>query len=424
MNRKRGQVGIEYVLIVGAILVITIPLFFYALYETNLKVRISQADDTINTIANAADEVYSMGPGSKRYVWISIPNGVISTTVNGTELSLTMSLFGASSDVATLTKASLVGSFPFAKGTYRIPVESLESGFVRIGENYNDTTPPVIIRHYPEVQPGQVACPGFVTIAVDTDEPSICKYSNNTDAGSYAAMPFFFDGRGLTHVSALYLQPNADFSFYARCIDPFGNVMNTSTEIAFSTGTPCGAEGTGNLTLNMSDEIVPPVVHLIAPPDGYVRNFSWLDLYYSVFDANSSIDYCLLIAAGINYAGEQRIYYGWQNNPSENITNNMTLMIEKGNYSWYVNCTDSSTNHNIGRSAETRSFVVTKTFYESFLNSCAGECGFVGYLDGFCRENIAQCTNKGEVHLASADVKCLTNNNGDPSRDTCCCVPD
>ena len=60
MSGKRGQVGLEYVMIVGAILVITIPLFFYALYETNYKVKLSQADDTVNTLANAADEVYSM----------------------------------------------------------------------------------------------------------------------------------------------------------------------------------------------------------------------------------------------------------------------------------------------------------------------------------------------------------------------------
>ena len=65
MSGKRGQVGLEYVMIVGAILVITIPLFFYALYETNYKVKLSQADDTVNTLANAADEVYSMVPAQR-----------------------------------------------------------------------------------------------------------------------------------------------------------------------------------------------------------------------------------------------------------------------------------------------------------------------------------------------------------------------
>ncbi|MBU2638019.1 MAG: hypothetical protein KJ955_03535 [Nanoarchaeota archaeon] len=422
MFGKRGQAGIEYVMIVGAILLVTIPLFFYAFYETNKKVALNQAEDAVNTIAKAADTVYSLGPGSKKYVWVSIPSGVVSSSLNSSEVMLVFMVMGKQNEIYASTRAVLVGSVPVDKGTYRIAVESLDAGLVRIGEVYNDTTPPVILRVYPDPLAGQTVCPGFVTIGADTDEPAMCRYANGSLTG-YGSMASLFDGRGLTHISTLYLESSIEYTYYASCSDYFGNTMNASSMINFVTSMPCGAEGTGSLTVNLSDEQVPPVVHLIAPPDEYVRNFSWLDLSYSVFDANSSIDYCLLIASGINYLGEQRVYFGWQNQPSENSTNNMTLMIEKGNYSWYVNCTDSSTNHNIGRSAETWSFVVTKTFYESFLNSCAGECGFAGFLDGFCRENVAQCTNKDEVHLESADEKCLTNNNGDPSRDTCCCVP-
>ena len=337
----------------------------------------------------------------------------------GKEVSLTVTMLGSASDFTASTKANLVGSFPSEKGTYRIAVESLESGFVRIGQDYNDTAPPVILRYYPDVGPGQVACPGFVTLAVDTDEPAVCKYSNGTDAGSYAAMPYFFDGRGLTHVASLYLQPSLDFAFYARCIDPFGNAMNSSTAIIFSTGTPCGADGTGTSTINLSDEQVPPVVHLVAPPDEYARNYSWVDFSYTVFDANSSIDYCLLIASGISYLGEQRAYFDWKNNPSENATNNVTIIIDKGNYTWYVNCTDSSTNHNVGRSIETWLFRVTKTFAESFLNSCAGKCGFAGYTDGACRQNEQKCTEyPGGVWEPEFDPECQY---GGSTGDFCCC---
>jgi len=148
-----------------------------------------------------------------------------------------------------------------------------------------------------------------------------------------------------------------------------------------------------------------------------------VDFAYKVYDVNSSIDYCIIAINGENYLNETRSYLSWDPAPEENVTQNLTMIIEKGSYDWYVNCTDNSTNHNTGQSDEIRSFEVTKTFAESFLNSCAGECGFAGYIDGFCRENSAQCTNKDEVHLEEADEKCITNNNGDPSRDTCCCVP-
>ncbi len=421
MLGKRGQVGIEYVLIVGAILLITIPLFFYAFYETNKRVTLNQAEDAVNTIAKAADTVYSLGPGSRKYVWVSIPSGVVSSSVNSSEVLLTLMQMGSESDVYASTRAVLVGSVPAGKGTYKIAVESLDAGLVRIGEAYNDTTPPVIVRVYPNPLPGQTLCPGFVTIGADTDEPAMCRYSNQSSA-SYDSMASLLDGRGLTHITTLYLESSTSYTYYARCRDYFGNTMNSSSMISFTTSIPCGAEGTGNLTINLSDEQIPPVVHLVAPPDEYVRDFSWVDFSYTAFDANSSLDYCLLIAYGLNYAGEQRLYYGWQNSPSENSTNNMTLMIEKGNYSWYVNCTDSSTNHNIGRSVESWDFKVTKTYFESFLNSCAGQCGFAGYIDGFCRQNSAQCAVGGEVYLPAGDEKCLSNNPGDPSSDTCCCV--
>lgn len=419
MRRKRGQAGIEYVMIVGAILIIAIPLFFYAIYETNHKVKINQADDAVNTLANAADTVYSLGSGSKKYVWVAIPSGVLSSSVNGSEVSLTLSVFSGQSDIHASSKALLVGSVPAAKGTYRIAVEALEAGIVRIGEDYNDSEPPIVLRVYPDPEPGEIVCPGFVFLGADTDEPATCKY--DTADGEYGTMNYSFQGRGLTHTATFYADVNTVYTFYVRCMDPFGNMMNESAIISFETGIPCGAEGTGNLTLNLSDDTGPPEVHLVAPPDGFVRNFSWVDFSYWVTDINNSIDYCLIVVEGINYQQEERNYYSWDSQPEENVTQDITLIIEKGDYSWYVNCTDDSTNHNTGRSAETWDFTVTKTFFESFLNSCAGQCGFQNHIDGFCRENSNKCKD-GEVYLQEGDSYCTSNNPGDPSSDTCCCV--
>lgn len=420
MHGKRGQAGLEYVLIVGAVLLITVPLFFYAFYETNSRIILNQAEDAVNTIAKAADTVHSLGPGSRKYVWVSIPQGVVSSSVDNSEVMLTFMKAGNENDIYASTRAVLVGYVPVDKGTYRIAVESLDAGLVRIGEAYNDTTPPVILRVYPNPSPGQTVCPGFVTIGADTDEPAMCRYSNQS-SGSYSNMTSLFDGRGLTHIATLYLESSTSYTYYASCSDYFGNAMNTSSMISFATSIPCGAEGTGNLSINLSDEQVPPVVHLIFPPDGFTRDYSWLDFGYTVFDANSSVRYCLLVASGINYLGELKAYYSWQNNPSENRTNNVTMMIDKGNYNWYVNCTDSSTNYNIGRSVETWGFAINKTFSESFLNSCAGECGYADYIDGFCRENVNKCVPPDEIYLPAGDEKCLRNTN-DPSSDTCCCV--
>ena len=425
MHNKRGQISLEYVMIVGAVLLITIPLFFYAIYEASYKIRLNQADDAVNTLVKAADTVYSMGPGSKKYVWVSIPSGVESSLVDENDVQLTLSIFGGSSDIHAFSKAVLVGSIPEGKGTYRIPVESLEAGVVRIGEVYTDTTPPVILRVYPDPDLGQIICPGFITLGADTDEPATCKYNSEEDGDvEYSAMVHTFDGRGLTHISIIYAEAEKTYIFYVRCRDPFNNTMTSSAIITFETSIPCGVEGTGNLTLNLSDDVGPPEVHLISPPDSYMQNYSWIEFKYNVTDTNNSIEYCLLVSEGINYFGEERVYFSWDSQPEKNITQNMTLIIEKGNYTWYVNCTDNSTNQNIGQSEEIWDIEITKTFAESFLNSCAGKCGFAGFSDGFCRENPGKCDNiEGGIHLEDGDEHCIQNLAGDPSRDTCCCIP-
>ena len=420
---ERSQVSMEYVMIIGLLILITIPLFVYSFVEVKRNIQMNYASDAINTIANAADTVYSLGPGSKKYVRVMIPGGVIQTLVNDTEISMILRIYGGESDVFEETKQTVIGSIPADEGSHRIAVESLSSGVVRIGESLEDNEPPNITRIYPDVEEGEVLCPGLIMIGADTDEPAMCRYDTEKEE-NYYDWEFEFEGRSLSHYKTLYLVQGF-YTYYARCIDYNDNVMSNdnAAEITFEVGLPCGAEGTGNLTFNLSDDIGPPEVHLISPPDGYVKNFSWVDLTYTVSDTNNSIEYCLLVAGGVNYAGNDRVYFSWDQYVLQNITNNMTLLIEKGNYTWYVNCTDDSTNHNTGQSDEIWDLEVTKTFYESFLNSCAGECGFAGYIDGFCRENSAQCTNKDEINLPAADEKCLSNNQGDPSRDTCCCVP-
>lgn len=398
MHRKRGQISLEYVMIVGAVLLITIPLFFYAIYETNYRVRLNQADDAVYTLVNAADTVYSLGSGSKKYVWVSIPSGVTSSLVNESEIMLTLSIFGGSSDIHASSKAVMVGSIPAGQGTYRIAVEALNAGVVRIGEEYEDTTPPVILRVYPAPEPGQVVCPGFVTLGADTDEPATCRYNENTDT-DYDNMADEFDGRGLTHIAEIYVDTSTSKTFYARCRDTFNNTMTASSIISFTTGTPCGVEGAGNLTLNLSDDIGPPEVHLIKPLDGSLMNFSSVDFSYNVSDTNNSIDYCLLVAQGKTDEDEERQYYSWDSHPTQNVTQNLTAILDRGNYTWYVNCTDDSTNRNTGQS-EIWGLRVNRTFFESFLTSCSGYCGMNGYtgthgivMGGECLENSGKCNN-------------------------------
>ena len=91
---KRGQASFEYVILVGTLLVILIPLFYYAINQSTETIKLEQAEDTVYSLTKAADEIYSLGPGSKKYVWITIPGGVQSTQIVSTEIIMQISIFG------------------------------------------------------------------------------------------------------------------------------------------------------------------------------------------------------------------------------------------------------------------------------------------------------------------------------------------
>lgn len=58
-------------------------------------------------------------------------------------------------------------------------------------------------------------------------------------------------------------------------------------------------------------------------------------------------------------------------------------------------------------------------------SSCAAYCQSLpaGYTNGTCRQNTVQCSHNGETYESGGDSICVTNFPGDPSHDTCCCLP-
>ena len=125
----KGQVSLEYILIIGAVLIVTTPLFYYGLSKSNEAIRLSQAEDTIKTIVGAADNVYSSGLGGKKVVSVAIPSGVVSAGASKNILVLNLSIFGGTSGFLKISKAELVTTQDFLnkikiKGTYHVPIET------------------------------------------------------------------------------------------------------------------------------------------------------------------------------------------------------------------------------------------------------------------------------------------------------------
>ncbi len=236
---KTGQASVEYVIIVGVLLIITIPFFYYAFSESNTNIKLNQADDAVKTIARAADSVYSFGPGSKQLVYITIPEGVSSSSVTSKTIQMQLSIFGGTSDIYAITKANLTGSIPTSRGTYKLSLEMLSNGIVAIG-TFNDTNPPSVIW----TSPSGKQTNNDTTLKANTNEAGNCKF--DTSDVSYNSMGNLMTGNSLTHEFYLGQVAESNYLYYVRCNDTSGNVMNSSALI--------------NFTVNITSDTIPPNV--------------------------------------------------------------------------------------------------------------------------------------------------------------------
>jgi len=511
MRKIKAQISTEYLIIMGMVLIIVIPLFYYAVSESNVNIKSHNAEDTVNTLARAADSVYSIGPGTRKYVWINVPVGVEGYSLDNKSVLMKLSMPGGTSDIHLSTKADLAGIIPVSKGKHRIKVEMTEAGYVLFGEADDDNAPEVIW-----TSPSGTINYNGIVLRASTNEYAICKY-HESDV-SYPSMSEDFVGSALTHEKDKGIMENGNYTYFVRCQDPSGNIMSESAVINFTivpTISENATNGTyqtnetyepdppvislispeeghidndsiilfeynvtdessilfcrlvidnvidqtdydveknitqnfdgggldygnytwnvncsdvhGNLnssllwnfSVNYSQDTDNPVVNLISPLDYTVRNYWLTQFSYNVNDATSGIDYCELVMVGIT---SENSTLGWTIIDSpvlEGVTENIMLPLFKANYTWNVSCFDSSYNANKGDSETWHLEVNTTPGEEAFIDSCAGLCGYNGYVGGDCRQNVGKCTSDGYVaYLAEGNTYCTVG----PPTPSCCCL--
>ena len=128
----KAQASIEYLIIIGLVLLITIPLFQYGLSKSTESIRYQQAADAVNVIARTADEVHSQGIGSKDSVFVTTPSGINEVIVNGKTITLRLSISGGNSDFIGISRANLSATQDFLdkivlSGTYKVDIETFEN---------------------------------------------------------------------------------------------------------------------------------------------------------------------------------------------------------------------------------------------------------------------------------------------------------
>ncbi len=129
---KKSQAALEYVLILGLILVAVVTLFTYSSTKSINTSRINQAYEAVQTIQQAATHVYNIGPGAREYVEIKIPSGVNNFSTKDNQINLNLSIYGSQSNIHSSSPVIINGTLPYKEGIYHVMVE-MRQDYILIG---------------------------------------------------------------------------------------------------------------------------------------------------------------------------------------------------------------------------------------------------------------------------------------------------
>ncbi|MBU0953194.1 MAG: hypothetical protein KKA90_02095 [Nanoarchaeota archaeon] len=127
----RGQVAVEYLIIVGLVLMFLLPIWSYTTtvqQVSNEQLALAYADTTVNRIVDAVNIVAGQGPPARINVMVQIPNGVISTNLSGKTAQIRVRVGTGSTDVVAVANVNMTGIIPLESGTYTLQIDALMNG--------------------------------------------------------------------------------------------------------------------------------------------------------------------------------------------------------------------------------------------------------------------------------------------------------
>lgn len=224
---KKGQISVEYLLLIGLLLLIIVPLIYYGIREANANAAMASAEDVVKSLSVAADEVYALGSGSKKFVDVYMPKGVTDSYIGHAtneeakkEVGLVLHIYGEDADVFSKANVEVKGSiedFTTTSGPKKIQVYALP-GFVLIGR---DNQPPVYVTTYPQAD----VTGNTIDIVVKVEDASdtICEYVDITSGGSpdfnYGEETVMTVEGSLHSVEQTGLETGIQYKYSIKCAD-------------------------------------------------------------------------------------------------------------------------------------------------------------------------------------------------------------
>lgn len=123
----KAQVSTEYLIIVGFVMGITIPLLivYFTFTEgiTN-EINYGQLDKVVKSMVDSADIVYFLGDPSQTTIKVYIPINTKEVILKDKSIIYRIKTRVGTSDIVYVSSANLTGSLPINSGTYLITVKA------------------------------------------------------------------------------------------------------------------------------------------------------------------------------------------------------------------------------------------------------------------------------------------------------------
>ena len=135
-TKKEAQISVEYMIIIGFVTVITIPLiiiYYTFTQESSDEIASTQIIQIAKKIVDASESVYYLGEPSQTTLRINMPDNVLLANFSsGKEVVFRIRTSkGGEADIVQTTSVNITGNLSTNKGTYTITVKAM-SDYVNV----------------------------------------------------------------------------------------------------------------------------------------------------------------------------------------------------------------------------------------------------------------------------------------------------
>src|SRR3989344_4036144 len=310
----RGQSSVEFltitVFLLGALLLFQI----FASAPLEEQITLNKASIAAKKLAQKIDEAYSLGPGTKFFVEIDLPDNIESEFIGSNEFGWTLSTGSGTSDVYELTDAQIIGAIPSVGGIHLIPVEVLFSGIVLVGEGADDFDFPIIFLQAPDDN------------STDFDGTVIFDFNVNDFNSSISSCSLIIDGSIDQTDNSITEETAQSFSkIFGSSGTHVWDVNCTDSSVNANEASSVNGPRTINISLAVDTDF--PVIYLEAPDNNATDNDGTVQFDFNVSDFTSGIASCELIIDGVSDQSDLTI--------TEGVTQSFTKSgITEGISSW------------------------------------------------------------------------------------------